>query len=179
MESVVNVIPCMMPYIDSQFQPRAMSDRPLVIPSGSTNFAMISQFVEIPEDMEAPAEAEKAFLETGIPVHITNDKDVLNRNKIWLRFPGDHESFDALPQKFKGIIIDLEALKIIDTKLRKIFSIHIEFSDRIKRRLGQQLLSTWEKGVLEGFVAAVCAENWKMSVTEASTRLGTRISFNS
>ena len=43
MESVVNVIPCMMPYIDSQFQPRAMSDRPLVIPSGSTNFAMISQ----------------------------------------------------------------------------------------------------------------------------------------
>ena len=51
MESVVNVIPCMMPYIDSQFQPRAMSDRPMVIPSGSTNFAMISQFVEIPEDM--------------------------------------------------------------------------------------------------------------------------------
>lgn len=51
MESVVNVIPCMMPYIDSQFQPRAMSDRPLVIPSGSVNFAMISQFVEIPEDM--------------------------------------------------------------------------------------------------------------------------------
>lgn len=48
---VVNVIPCMMPYIDSQFQPRAMKDRPNVIPQGSTNFAMISQFVEIPEDM--------------------------------------------------------------------------------------------------------------------------------
>lgn len=135
--------------------------------------------VLIPEDMEAPAEAEKAFLETGIPVHITNDKDVLSRNKIWLRFPGDHESFDTLPQKFKGIIVDLGALKIIDTKLRKIFSIHIEFSDRIKRRLGQQLLSTWEKGVLEGFVAAMCAESWKMSVTEASIRLGIRISFNS
>ena len=51
MESVVNVIPCMMPYIDSQFQPRKMSDRPAVVPEGSTNFAMISQFVEIPEDM--------------------------------------------------------------------------------------------------------------------------------
>lgn len=50
-EDVVNVIPCMMPYIDSQFQPRAMSDRPAVVPEGSTNFAMISQFVEIPEDM--------------------------------------------------------------------------------------------------------------------------------
>lgn len=51
METVVNVIPCMMPYIISQFQPRKMSDRPMVVPKGSTNFAMISQFVEIPEDM--------------------------------------------------------------------------------------------------------------------------------
>jgi oleate hydratase len=51
MKTVVNVIPCMMPYIDAQFQPRKMSDRPSVVPKGSTNFAMISQFVEIPEDM--------------------------------------------------------------------------------------------------------------------------------
>ena len=51
LSDVVNVIPCMMPYIISMFQPRAMSDRPQVIPQGSTNFAMISQFVEIPEDM--------------------------------------------------------------------------------------------------------------------------------
>lgn len=51
MASVVNVIPCMMPYIISMFQPRAISDRPNVVPTGSTNFAMISQFVEIPEDM--------------------------------------------------------------------------------------------------------------------------------
>lgn len=51
MESAVNVIPCMMPYIDAQFQPRAMSDRPLPVPKGSVNFAMISQFVELSEDM--------------------------------------------------------------------------------------------------------------------------------
>ncbi len=51
MGTVVNVIPCMMPYIDAQFQPRKMTDRPNVVPKGSTNFAMISQFVEIPEDM--------------------------------------------------------------------------------------------------------------------------------
>jgi oleate hydratase len=50
-ESVINVIPCMMPYVDALFQPRAKADRPLVVPQGSTNFAMISQFVEIPEDM--------------------------------------------------------------------------------------------------------------------------------
>lgn len=50
-DSVINVIPCMMPYVDAQFQPRAMADRPPVVPEGSTNFAMVSQFVEIPEDM--------------------------------------------------------------------------------------------------------------------------------
>lgn len=51
MADVVNVIPCMMPYVDAQFQPRKMSDRPKVVPEGSRNFAMASQFVEIPEDM--------------------------------------------------------------------------------------------------------------------------------
>lgn len=51
MDDVINVIPCMMPYVDAQFQPRKISDRPQVVPKGSTNFAMISQFVEIPEDM--------------------------------------------------------------------------------------------------------------------------------
>ncbi len=51
LESIVNVIPCMMPYVDAQFQPRKMKDRPKVVPDGSINFAMISQFVEIPEDM--------------------------------------------------------------------------------------------------------------------------------
>ncbi len=49
--SIINVIPCMMPYCDALFQNRALKDRPQVVPQGSTNLAMISQFVEIPEDM--------------------------------------------------------------------------------------------------------------------------------
>ncbi len=51
MKTVINVIPCYMPYVDAQFEPRKYSDRPQVIPAGSTNFAMVSQFVEIPDDM--------------------------------------------------------------------------------------------------------------------------------
>lgn len=51
MKDVINVIPCFMPYVDAQFQPRKKSDRPAVVPEGSVNFAMVSQFVEIPEDM--------------------------------------------------------------------------------------------------------------------------------
>jgi oleate hydratase len=42
--------PCMMPYITSQFLTRAPGDRPKVIPEGSTNLALLGQFVEIPED---------------------------------------------------------------------------------------------------------------------------------
>ncbi len=44
-------IPCLMPYITSMFMPRLPSDRPLPVPPGSKNFAFISQFVEIPEDV--------------------------------------------------------------------------------------------------------------------------------
>ncbi|KAF1994115.1 67 kDa myosin-cross-reactive antigen family protein [Amniculicola lignicola CBS 123094] len=42
--------PCIMPLITSQFLTREASDRPLVIPEGSTNLAFLGQFVEIPED---------------------------------------------------------------------------------------------------------------------------------
>ncbi len=44
-------IPCMMPFITSQFLPRAKGDRPLVIPKGSTNLAFIGQYCEIPDDV--------------------------------------------------------------------------------------------------------------------------------
>jgi oleate hydratase len=44
-------IPCLMPYITSMFMPRSPGDRPLPVPLGSKNFAFISQFVEIAEDV--------------------------------------------------------------------------------------------------------------------------------
>ena len=46
-----NCIPCTMPYITSMFMPRQQSDRPLPVPVGSKNFAFISQFVEMPDDV--------------------------------------------------------------------------------------------------------------------------------
>jgi oleate hydratase len=46
-----NCIPCRMPYITSMFMPRKHSDRPLPVPRGSENFAFISQFVEIKDDV--------------------------------------------------------------------------------------------------------------------------------
>ncbi len=131
----------------------------------------------IPKGVNEPVEAEKAFLETGIPVHITTDYDVMNRTAMWIRFPDDDESFDVLPRNFKGIIVDFGAMKIIDTKARKIFNIGIDFSDKIKRRIGQQLLNTWERNVLEGFIVLVCANAWNISEPEVFKRLEMRFSF--
>jgi oleate hydratase len=49
--ATANCIPCRMPYITSMFMPRRRGDRPLPVPEGSRNFAFISQFVEIPDDV--------------------------------------------------------------------------------------------------------------------------------
>lgn len=46
----VKVIPCMMPYITSQFMPRSKGDRPNVVPQGSTNLAFLGQFSEVADD---------------------------------------------------------------------------------------------------------------------------------
>lgn len=45
-----NTIPCMMPYVMSYFMPRALGDRPLVVPEGSANLAFIGNFAETERD---------------------------------------------------------------------------------------------------------------------------------
>lgn len=134
----------------------------------------------LPEGAFEPIEeAEQAFIETGIPVHITTDGEVLDRSAIWIRFPDDDKSFDILPQRYMGIIIDLGNLKIIDTKNKKIFNIYLEFSDVIKRKIGHNILNYWEKGALEENIIALCANAWDINALETSTRLDMRISFKS
>ena len=44
-------IPCMMPFITSQFLRREHGDRPPVIPEGSRNLAFTGQFCELPDDV--------------------------------------------------------------------------------------------------------------------------------
>lgn len=49
-ENSANTIPCMMPYIDAFFMPRAAGDRPNVVPDGAVNFAFLGQFAETIRD---------------------------------------------------------------------------------------------------------------------------------
>lgn len=43
-------IPCLMPFITSQFLRRESGDRPQVMPKGSKNLAFMGQFCELPDD---------------------------------------------------------------------------------------------------------------------------------
>ncbi len=44
-------IPCMMPFITSQFLKRSKGDRPAVVPHGWRNLGFTVQFVEVPDDV--------------------------------------------------------------------------------------------------------------------------------
>lgn len=91
-------IPCLMPYITSQFMPRKLGDRPRVVPGNSINFAFIGQYCEIPEDIVFTLEysvrsgqiAVNSLLATGkkpTPIYIgrRNPRHVFNIIKTTFR----------------------------------------------------------------------------------------------
>lgn len=59
-------IPCMMPYITSQFLCRSKGDRPDVVPPGSMNLAFIGQFCELPEDVVFTVEYSIRSAQTAV-----------------------------------------------------------------------------------------------------------------
>jgi len=48
--SSARCVPCMMPFVTSFFMPRALGDRPKVVPDGCVNFAFLGQFAETVRD---------------------------------------------------------------------------------------------------------------------------------
>lgn len=60
------VIPCMMPHITSMFLARKAGDRPDVVPEGSTNFGVIGQFVEVPDDVVFTVEYSVRTAQTAV-----------------------------------------------------------------------------------------------------------------
>jgi oleate hydratase len=61
-----NCIPCMLPYITAEFLTRSKGDRPLVIPEGSTNFAFLGQFTEMPDDVVFTVEYSVRSAQTAV-----------------------------------------------------------------------------------------------------------------
>ena len=59
-------IPCMMPFITSQFLRRHLGDRPQVIPKGSQNLAFLGQYCEIPDDVVFTVEYSIRSAQTAV-----------------------------------------------------------------------------------------------------------------
>jgi oleate hydratase len=76
-------IPCMMPYITSQFMPRAIGDRPKVVPDGSVNFAFVGQFCETPDDTVFTVEYSVRTAKIAVKTLLKSDMAVPPFRKFW------------------------------------------------------------------------------------------------
>ncbi len=56
----------MMPFITSQFLPRAKGDRPQIVPKGSRNLAFMGQFCEQPDDVVFTVEYSIRSAQTAV-----------------------------------------------------------------------------------------------------------------
>jgi oleate hydratase len=59
-------IPCMIPFITSQFLRRSRGDRPKVVPERSMNLAFIGQFCELPDDVVFTVEYSIRSAQTAV-----------------------------------------------------------------------------------------------------------------
>jgi oleate hydratase len=86
-------IPCMMPYITSQFMPRQGGDRPPVVPPGSTNVAFIGQFCEIPDVVVFTVEYSVRSAQIAVYTLLGLDKPV---SKLYKGHRDPHVLLEAL-----------------------------------------------------------------------------------
>lgn len=76
-----NCIPCMMPFITSQFMPRTKADRPPVMPKGATNFAFLGQYCEIPDDVVFTVEYSVRSAQMAVYSLLNLPKEITPMNK--------------------------------------------------------------------------------------------------
>jgi oleate hydratase len=96
--SNANCIPCRMPYITSMFMPRAYSDRPLPVPENSHNLALISQFVEVADDVVFTVEYSVRAAQMAVYQLLDIDREVPPVTKHDKSFK---VNFDAVIKAFK------------------------------------------------------------------------------
>lgn len=115
-----NTIPCYMPYITSYFMPRAIGDRPLVIPKDSVNLAFIGNFSETERDtvftteysVRTAMEAVYTLLniERGVPEVFASAFDIrtlLNSTSYLL----DHKKITDLDLPFLVRLMEKQGIK--------------------------------------------------------------------
>jgi oleate hydratase len=88
-----NCIPCMMPYITSQFLVRKAGDRPAVVPKGSTNLAFLGQYAEVPDEVVFTVEYSVRTAQIAVYKLLKLDKKPL---PVYKGQYNPHIIFDAL-----------------------------------------------------------------------------------
>lgn len=68
---------CMMPYINAEFMPRKVTDRPTVVPEGCTNLGFLGQFVEVRDDAVFTVETSVRTAMEAVYELTKLDKDVI------------------------------------------------------------------------------------------------------
>ena len=114
-----STVPCNMPYITSYFMPRAVGDRPLVVPETSKNLAFIGNFAETERDtvftteysVRTAMEAVYTLLEVdrGVPEVFASSFDVrMLMNALY--YLNDKKPLSAIKLPFAAKVIEKAAL---------------------------------------------------------------------
>ncbi len=89
-------IPCLLPYAGSVFMPRHKGDRPHVVPEGSTNFAFLGQYTEMPDDVVFTVEYSVRSAQTAVSTLLNLDKKPPTVYKGHHNFKVLYEAISAL-----------------------------------------------------------------------------------
>ncbi len=96
--ATANCIPCRMPYLTSMFMPRVAGDRPFPVPTGSKNLALVSQFVEIPDDVVFTVEYSIRAAQIAVYELLGIDRKI---PPVTPHAASHHAQLDALLKAFK------------------------------------------------------------------------------
>ncbi len=129
-EHSANTVPVMMPYIDAFFMPRAIEDRPKVVPDGAVNFAFLGQFAELPRDtiftteysMRTGMEAVYTLLnvDRGVPEVWGSVYDIRALLDATVKLRDGKKATDMDLGFMKEIVVKKLLGKIRDTDIEKI-----------------------------------------------------------
>ena len=76
METVIQAVPCLLPYGGAPYQPRSREDRPPVVPERAANLALIGSFAEVKEELALSAEYEVRSARTAVYTLLKIDKEI-------------------------------------------------------------------------------------------------------
>lgn len=129
-EHSANTVPVMMPYIDAFFMPRAIEDRPKVVPDGAVNFAFLGQFAELPRDtiftteysMRTGMEAVYTLLnvDRGVPEVWGSVYDIRALLDATVKLRDGRKATDMKMNLAQELVIKKLLGKIKDTDIEKI-----------------------------------------------------------